>query len=437
MRIGKREEGRGKRMVGLNHFLSSIFYTLIFFLAGCGTASDDTIELEFWGMGREGEVVQEMIHDFEREHPNIRVKVQQLPWTSAHEKLLTAYAGDALPDLCQLGNSWLPEFVALNALENLNAYVAQSAIVDTSDYFSGIWDTNVIDGGVYGIPWYVDTRLLFYRKDLVEKVGYETPPRTWAEWEDAMRRIKAEVGEENYAVLLPTNEYEQQVVFALQQDGTMLRDDNQYGNFESEDFRRAFQFYVDMFRNGWSPTKANTEISNIWQEFSKGYFSFFITGPWQIGEFKRRIPDSLQHTWMTAPMPGPGGLGASTAGGSSLAMFESSEHKEAVWQLIEFLSTPERQVAFYELTGDLPARETAWEDSVLAANAYVQAFRTQLQHVKPTPKVPEWERIATRIREYSEAVVNDRMTVDAALAALNRDVDQMLEKRRWILEKSQ
>ena len=388
-------------------------------------------------MGREGEVVEEMIHEFERQHPNIRVKVQQLPWTSAHEKLLTAFAGDALPDICQLGNSWLPEFVALNALEDVSARVAQSAIVDTSDYFPGIWDTNVIEGRVYGIPWYVDTRLLFYRKDLLEKVGYETPPQTWAAWEDAMRKIKAEVGEDNYAILLPTNEYEQQVVLALQQEGSMLRDGNQYGNFESEDFRRAFQFYVDMFRNGWSPAMASTQISNVWQEFSKGYFSFFITGPWQIGEFKRRIPDSLQHTWMTAPMPGPGGIGASTAGGSSLALFASSEHKEEVWQLIEFLSAPAQQIAFYNLTGNLPARETAWEDSVLANNEYIQAFRTQLQHAKPTPKVPEWERIATRIREYSEAVVNDQMTVDEALASLNDDVDQMLEKRRWLIAKDE
>lgn len=404
---------------------------------GCAAAPDAPVELEFWAMGREGEVVQELIRDFERLHPDIRVEVQQLPWTSAHEKLLTAYAGDALPDLCQLGNTWLPEFVALDALENLDARIAQSAIVDTSDYFPGIWDTNVIEASVYGIPWYVDTRLLFYRKDLLLQAGFDAPPETWAEWEEAMRRIKALVGEDNYAILLPTNEYEQQIVFALQQEEAMLRDQDQYGNFRGDDFRRAFQFYVDMFRNGWSPTVANTQISNVWQEFSKGYFSFYITGPWQIGEFKRRLPDSLQGDWMTAPMPGPDGWGASTAGGASLVMMASSKHKPEVWKLIEFLSAPEQQLRFYELTGDLPAREQAWEDSVLAMNVYARAFREQLLRVKPTPKVPEWERIATKIREYSEAAVNEQLTVDEALTALDRDVDQVLEKRRWIMRNQQ
>ena len=68
-------------------------------------------------MGREGEVVRQLLPDFEREHPGIRVEVQQLPWTAAHQKLLTAFAGDALPDVAQLGNTWLPEFVALHAID--------------------------------------------------------------------------------------------------------------------------------------------------------------------------------------------------------------------------------------------------------------------------------------------------------------------------------
>ena len=68
----------------------------------------------------------ELLPAFQARHPGIEVRVQQLPWTAAHEKLLTAYAGDALPDLCQLGNTWLPEFSALDALEPLDARVADA-----------------------------------------------------------------------------------------------------------------------------------------------------------------------------------------------------------------------------------------------------------------------------------------------------------------------
>ena len=74
---------------------------------GCGLSSSPGTVLRFWAMGREGEVVAELLPDFERANPGIRVKLQQLPWTAAHEKLLTAFAGDATPDLCQLGNTWI------------------------------------------------------------------------------------------------------------------------------------------------------------------------------------------------------------------------------------------------------------------------------------------------------------------------------------------
>jgi multiple sugar transport system substrate-binding protein len=89
----------------------------------CTTSGDRIEKLEFWGLGREGEVVAELIPEFERRNPGIHVEVQQMPWTAAHEKLLTAHVGEATPDIAQMGNSWIPEFHAVNALEDLSPFV--------------------------------------------------------------------------------------------------------------------------------------------------------------------------------------------------------------------------------------------------------------------------------------------------------------------------
>ena len=103
------------------------------------------------------------------------------------------------------------------------------------------------------------------------------------------------------------------------------------------------------------------------------------------------------------------------------------------WKLIEFLSRPAIQVRFYALTGDLPARVEAWGDSALRSDPAMRAFQRQLMRVVPTPKVPEWELVAAKLLETSETAIRGAATPEAALAALDRDVARILEKRRWLL----
>ena len=107
----------------------------------------------------------------------------------------------------------------------------------------------------------------------------------------------------------------------------------------------------------------------------------------------------------------------------------------AHWQWLAFLAEPEQQARFYQLTGDLPARQSAWTDPALASNRYAQAFQRQLQQVRATPPIPEWERIANKLAYHAERAIRRQVSVDEALAALDRDVDHILEKRRWLLSR--
>ena len=389
-------------------------------LAACGGHDSGAVTLKVWGLGREGEVLKDLLPEFERRHPDIHVRVQQIPWTAAHEKLLAAFVGDATPDVAQIGNTWLPEFVALGALGALAPMNA-----DSQDYFPGIWRTNVIDGTLYGIPWYVDTRVIFYRSDLIP-----TFPTSWTDWRQTMVRVRGD----HSAILLALNEWAGPIVLGMGTHAPFLTPDGLHGAFEEPRFRRAFAFYVDLFRAGLAPALNNAQIANRYQSFADGDFSMFLSGPWDIGESSRRLPASLAGKWMTAPMPAPDppAPSLSLAGGSSLAIFRRSANQAAARALIAYLSEPAVQVRFYALTGDLPARESAWSDPVLDTNRYARAFREQLQHVVPTPQVPEWEQIVTAVARYAEEAVRGGMTEDAALAALDRDVDRILEKRRWL-----
>jgi len=408
--------------------------SLIALVLGCSSASaGDRTTLRIWAMGREGEVLSQLMPAFEKSHPNIHVEVQQIPWTAAHEKLLTSYVGESTPDIAMLGNTWVPEFVALNSLEPLDSLARSSSEIRRDDFFDGIWKTNVVNGKTYGIPWYVDTRLIYYRTDLLAKAGYREFPKTWAGWIGAMKKIKQGMTPNQSPLLMPTNEWPQPVIFALNVGSPILRDGGRYGAFQQPPFREGFNFYLNFYRQGLASPLSSSQVSNLYQEFERGNIAMFISGPWLIGEMKTRLDSVTQKNWMTAAMPGPNGPGVSTAGGSSLSLFAASKHKKEAWQLMEYLSRPAVQLEFYQLTGDLPPRKSAWQDTALANNKYALAFRDQLERVVPTPQVPEWEEIATTIFEHGEQAIRGVKTVDQTLASLDADVNAMLEKRRYLL----
>ncbi len=415
--------------------------------AGRGRSRERVV---FWGLGREGEVVAELLPEFARRHPEVDVVVQQIPWTAAHEKLLTAYVGRTTPDVAQVGNTWLPEFVALEALEPLDARLASSVSpsaapspsagpsITADRYFEGIWKTNVLEGRTWGVPWYVDTRVLFYRTDMLAAAGVAGPPRTWDALVDALRRVQARQPAGRFAILLPTDEWAQLTILALQKGAPVLRDGGRYGGFREARFREAFEFYVGLFRQGFAPPTSTTFVTNQYQQFEAGEFAFYVTGPWNLGEFRRRLSPAMNGRWTTAPLPSPDpadpSRGLSIAGGSSLVVFRRSEAKDGALKLIAYLSDPATQLRFYQLTGDLPARKEAWSDPLLANDREARAFEDQLNRVHPLPQVPEWEQIATRMFQVAEHAIRGRLTTDEALAKLDGDVDRMLEKRRYLLD---
>lgn len=397
-------------------------------LTGCGPRDEGTTRLRFWAMGSEATNVGQLLPEFERLNPGISVEVQALPWTAAHSKLLTSYAGSSLPDLSQVGNTWVSEMTAIGAISPLPGFADDLL----TDQFPAVLETNQINGRAMATPWYVDTRLIFYRSDLLERAGYDAVPQTWDGWKQAMHAVKRVAGAGNYAVLLPVNEFEQLLTFGLQGTEPLLRDRDTRGNFSSASFVAALAFYKSLFDEGLAPLASSTQISNTWTEFERGFFSFYFSGPWSIGDFRTRLAPTTR--WMTSGVPGPTGPGASAPGGSSLVVYRSSPHQEAAWKLVRYLSDPAVQARFNGITGNLPARESAWATPTVAGDPYIAAFKGQLSRARAVPKVPEWERIVTEMQIVAERMVRGEYTPATAGAEIDRRADRLLEKRRWMIE---
>lgn len=398
-------------------------------LLGC--ARGDANVVRFWAMGNEAAAAPQLLPVFSMLNPGLRVEVQALPWSAAHEKLLTAYAGNALPDVAQIGNTWVAEMKAVGAL----APLPMSEYDLLEDNFPGVLETNRIGSNYFALPWYVDTRLLFYRTDLLHRAGYDAAPKDWESWKVAMRRVKRIAGEGNFAILMPLNEFELLLTLGLQQREPLLHDDGARGNFSNPGFIHALEFYKSCFDEQLAPVVTSAQIANTWYEFSRGLFSFFVSGPWSVGDLRTRLPHAFQASWSTAEMPGPGGAGASAPGGSSLAVFRAARNPDAAWRFVRYLLSHDAQVAFNQATGDLPAKMSAWRAPALRRDPQMAPFSDQLARARPVPKVAEWERIVTEMQIVAERMVRGEYTPVAAAAEIDRRADRLLEKRRWMLER--
>jgi multiple sugar transport system substrate-binding protein len=402
---------------------------LIPMLGACGARSERALTV--WAMGNEAASLPELIKAIDWPASAPPITVQPLPWTAAHEKLLTGFAGGSLPAVGQVGNSWIAELAAIGAITPVPPH-ARGLL---GDQFGAVVETNRIAGKTWAIPWYVDTRLQFYRKDLFARAGYDAPPSDWAGWKAALHKVKAAAGAGNYALLYPLNEYEQLTTLALSAGAPMLRDEGARGAFTDPEFKAALAFYKSLFDEGLAPRISSAQISNVWDEFAKGYFSLFLSGPWTIGDMKSRLAPAMQGHWATAANPGPEGIGSAAPGGSSLVVFAGSDHGDAAWDLVSRLLAPAAQLQFQRLTGDLPARRSVWAQAGLAGDPIVAPFATQLDRATPLPKVPEWERIVTEMQVVAERMVRGQYSVDEAAKEIDVRADRLLEKRRWMLDK--
>jgi multiple sugar transport system substrate-binding protein len=253
-----------------------------------------------------------------------------------------------------------------------------------------------------------------------------------------MERLKRSSRDPHFfPLLMPTNEWAQPVLLAVQRGATLVGDDGR-AEFDDPRFIEAFSFYLDIYRRGLAPVMSSSQVANLYQQFGAGDFTMFMSGPWDVGNLRDRLPKELQDKWSTTPLPAPDGTpwpGKSLSGGSSLVVSASSEKKTASWKFIEFLSRPEIQIRFYELSGDLPARRAAWKTPKLATDPQIAAFRIQLDHTVALPRLPEWENIATSVFEAGQLASRGESTPKEAAVRLDRKIDAMLEKRRWVLSR--
>ena len=383
---------------------------------GQGEAVGDgkaTGEIEVWAMGTEGEELGDFAAAFEKENPDADVKVTAVPWESAHTKISTAITSGKTPDVTLVGTTWMGEFAEMGGLEP-----TPEGLVEEGDFFDGAWDTTVVGDTSYGVPWYVETRALYYRSDLAEKAGWDEAPQSWDELSQFSADLKSKGGAD-YGISLPpgqTGSWQTMLPFAWSNGATLTDDAGTEYTIDSPEMVEALEYYKTYFTDGLSPDRT-LDPGELETGFANGTYGSFISGPWHTG----LVEDAgvSQDDYTVAPLPGKDSSpGTSFIGGGNLGVFSDSDNKESSWKFVQWLSDPEVQQDWYDTMGDLPSVQSAWESGALADDEQLSVFGEQLKTAAAPPAVPTWEQVAAALDSDIERATKGAAPVDASVKSM-------------------
>jgi multiple sugar transport system permease protein len=355
--------------------------------------------------------------------PGLRWETQAIPWEAAHAKLLTAVVGGIPPDVSQIGTTWMAEFATMDALEPLDARAAASPTANREAFFPGSLHTCEVDGALYGVPWYVDTRVLFYRKDLLAAVGFPEAPATWDDLKVAAGRLAARKtmdGKKTYGISLGPRGWTELLTAVWQNGGDPLKP-------SEPPFFEAMMHYRSFFREGLTPTKEGADV-DIYHAFRTGYLPMFISGPWMVELVGKELPE-LVGKWGVAILPGKK-TRTSFVGGSNLAIFKDSKKKDLAFRFLEFMSDPKNQVEWMRVTTDLPSVKEAWNDPFFADKPMILVFGQQMFDTASPPTVPEWEQIASATEDAMEKIVLDPLLTPDQIQLALQELETHIVKLR-------
>jgi multiple sugar transport system substrate-binding protein len=391
-------------------------------LSACGRDSGDggaeqgeavdsgkaTGEISVWAMGTEGEKLSVLADAFMKENPDAKVSITPVPWDGAHNKLAAAIAGQATPDVTMLGTTWVGEFAKTGALD-----VTPPDFVNKEDFFPGAWETGLVDGTSYSVPWYVETRMLYVNKAVAEKAGVTEAPKSWDDLAQAVKDLQAKGGAKWGIYLQPGQTGAWQTVMPLVwQNGGDIWDGQQF-TLDTPEVVEALDYYKSFYDAGLS-TRDRLAEGETEPKVLSGEIASFVSGPWHIGLLNELGGKGKYDLW---PMPSGSGDFTSFIGGSNMAVFKNSKNRDTAWKFVSYLMKPDVQVKWYQTVADLPAVQAAWEDKALADDPQLKIFGDQLDKAKAPPAIPTWEQIAAGMDTELEKVAKGTESgADAAKA---------------------
>ncbi len=426
----------------IHWFVATLFlFCLMFviFLSGCAKKkeSDKKITLHFvtWKPNIP-EVWDEILGLFEKEYPDIRISREVGPHSSTafHDMLTQKLKNKSKDvDVFLMDVIWPPEFASAGwamPLDDLFPPYEQQKFLESTIL------ANTYKGKIYGVPLFIDSGLLYYRKDLLQKYGFDVP-RTWQQMVETARRIVSEEkkrGVEIYGYSGQFKQYEGLVCdmmeFILSNRGWIVDPKTQRVGIAESPAIEAVRFVRDEIIGGIAPRGVLTyQEPESLALFIQGKAVFHRNWPyaWKVSNNpeKSKIAEKVG----IAKLPHfPGGRSYSTLGGWQVGISAYTAKKDAAWRFVKFLTSERVQKLIALGAGKAPTRKSLYNDpEILKANPQFAQMKEVFLSSYPRPRTPLYPAVSNVLQRYfSRAISDPSSDIEAEAKKASMEIERLL-----------
>lgn len=332
-----------------------------------GGDTGEKVELKFWDMawGQEPyvEKAKELVARFNEEHPNIEVVYQPTPWNNWAQNFSTAVASNSAPDISTGGAFQAFYFYDQDAIlpvDDVVEEMKQDGFID--DFIDGALDALYYDGHYVSLPWLIDVRVPFYRKDIFEQYQIDMP-KTWAELESSMEKL---VADGKYGLAVSSKEVNgAQILFSLiLNNGGGLFNEDQTLNILDERNIEALEFFARLTEKGIiSKAAAGYAQEDAKKQFAQGDAAVYYGAP----AFLKEFPEISDQFGVMEPMEGPHGDLGTVRWVNNIMIYKQTQHPEEAKTFLSWWVRNNDELFTVGEVG-LPARKSIMQDPFFTNN---------------------------------------------------------------------
>jgi multiple sugar transport system substrate-binding protein len=350
--------------------------------------AEGAVQLKYWDMEWGDETfmsaLQNLVTEFNTEHPEIHVTFQRLSWGDYMQKLLSAAQAGTPPDMsggdAGIAFNMAAQDQALDISDLYEKWEAEGLFADMPEWAYKKWDWN---GMHPGITWQFDSRTIYYRKDMLEEAGLEVPT-TWEEWRSALEKLhKPDAGVAGLAIpgKQATYDTDQFYTSLALQAGGGIADAEGNLTIDSPANLEALRFEKDLADNFTARGTPSWTFTEVMRAFEQGNAAMAFGGGWFIQDIRTNAPDLFEKVGILPPLIGPGGPERQVivSFANPWMIYKQTQHPEEAKIFLDWMIRPERLRALYasEPGGKWPVYKSLLDDPIYQENELIQTLAEQ------------------------------------------------------------